>query len=121
MEEGNIKKDSEARVDQFPWGEVRWYVSGEQGNSAEMSLGKYILKTGATQPAHSHPNCEEIFSVLRGRIKHTVAGVDEMVEMGPGDTIVLPPDLPHTAENVGAEDAVAIIAYSSAHREVRDS
>ena len=36
-----------------------------------------------------------------------------------GDTIVVPPDFPHQARNVGDIDAVLLIAFSSADRQVK--
>ncbi len=97
------------------WGELRWYTSAELGNSRTMTTGVVHLKPGQANPRHFHPNCDEILHVLSGRIRHTMNEVS--VEMGPGDTISIPQGVVHNATNIGTEDAVLTISFSSAYRE----
>ena len=40
------------------------------------------------------------------------------VKMSAGDTITIPMGIAHNARNIGTEDAVMIISFSSAHRKV---
>lgn len=99
------------------WGSLTWYAGAEIGNSEELTVGKCVLKPGCRNPGHHHPNCSEALTVMRGRIRHT--GPDgAMVEMGVGDTVTVPVDVPHHAENIGEEDAELFICFSSAHRKV---
>jgi quercetin dioxygenase-like cupin family protein len=99
------------------WGTLIWYASGKQGNSRHMTLGICVIRPGKNNPRHSHPNCVEILRVARGRIRHTVEGGE--VEMNEGDVITIPTGFPHQARNIGAEDAVLEIAFSSADRQVQ--
>ncbi len=119
MADYKLLRKPDAVVESYPWGELHWFASGKLGNSEHMTLGKCILRPGCSNRAHHHPNCEEILHVLSGTIKHYVAGVEEAVEMGPGDTIVIPPLVQHNAENTGAREAELVIVFSSPERQTR--
>jgi quercetin dioxygenase-like cupin family protein len=106
---------TEAITQTFDWGYLNWFVNAQIGNSSEMTLGKCTIKPGQENPRHYHPNCEEILQVISGTIAHTMG--DDVFEMGPGDTIVIPPNIMHNARNVGSQDAVMTIAFSSADRQ----
>ncbi len=100
------------------WGKLTWWASSELGNSADMTVGRCVIKPGESNPRHSHPNCYEVLVVERGRIAHLIEDGKE-VEMEPGDVISVPRDLPHQARNIGNEDAVLFIVFSSGDRETR--
>ena len=117
MREAKVLRAGETEAADFDWGKLFWYASGKLGNSKHMTIGKCVIGPGAENPGHHHPNCEEVLHVLSGRIAHYMGGSDP-VEMGPGDTITLPANLSHRAENIGEEDAVLMIAFSSADRQV---
>jgi quercetin dioxygenase-like cupin family protein len=114
---GPIIMANDAIVEHFDWGRLVWFASGSIGNSDAMTLGRCIMKPGHENPRHTHPNCEELLQVISGRILHTLA--DESFEMGPGDTIAIPQDVVHNARNIGAEDAVLTIVFSSAMRQTQ--
>ena len=91
--------------------------AGLSCNSDRLTTGICVIKPGQCNPNHQHPNCEEALHVLAGRIAHALPGGGE-VEMGPGDTITLPPNASHSARNIGDGDAVLFICFSSADRKV---
>lgn len=97
------------------WGRLEWMVSGALGNSETMTVGRCHIAPGEANPRHYHPNCDEVLHVLRGTIEHTVD--DELISMGPGDTISIPTGAWHNARNVGTDDAVFVITFSSADRQ----
>ena len=99
----------------FPWGQLTWFANRALGNSEELTLGRCILKPGQGNPRHYHPNCSEILTVLKGRIRHTLSDESE-TEMNEGDTVSIPPNLWHQATNLGDTEAVLLIAFSSADR-----
>ena len=101
-----------------PWGQLTWFASGKQGNSKTMTVGRCVIHPGQANPLHSHPNCEEVLHVLAGRISHTLDGSHE-VEMGPGDTICVPPHMVHHARNIGSQNAVLAICFSSPDRQTK--
>lgn len=98
------------------WGELTWFASRELGNCNTMTTGRCLLRPGASNPRHLHPNCSELLTVISGRIRHTL-GPNETVEMGPDDTVCIPPKVWHNATNIGDTDAVLFIAFDSADRE----
>ena len=110
-----VLKAKESVVEEFDWGKIYWFVSRKLGNSDKMTLGKCIIKPTCENPRHRHPNCEEVLHVLAGKIMHYVE--DKYFEMGTGDTITIPSNLLHSAKNIGTEDAILIIAFSSADRQ----
>src|SRR5687768_14697268 len=99
-------KDSEKMA--FEWGDLTWFANRALGNSDELTLGRCRLKPGQGNPRHYHPNCSEILVVVKGRIRHTVAGGTE-AEMAEGDTVSIPPNTWHCATNIGDEEAVLFI------------
>jgi quercetin dioxygenase-like cupin family protein len=112
-----ILRAADAKTEEFDWGRLDWFASAELGNSGHQTVGCCTLRPGMENPCHSHPNCEEVLHVLRGRISHYMEGAEDE-EMSEGDTITLPAGVPHRARNAGDEDAVLLICYSSADRRI---
>ncbi len=110
-----LLKAANAEKESFDWGELTWNANAKLGNSKLMTLGKCIINVNAENPRHYHPNCEEILYVTQGKLLHTLD--DNSFEMQTGDTIVIPANVWHNARNIGDEDAIMTIVYSSAHRE----
>jgi mannose-6-phosphate isomerase-like protein (cupin superfamily) len=50
--------------------------------------------------------------VLSGRVRIRVDGVDH--DAGPGDTVFIPPGVPHSATNIGEDDARLLEIYAPA-------
>ena len=110
-----IARTQDSDIIDFDWGQLTWFASGPLGNSKEMTVGRCIIKPGCSNPAHTHPNCEEVLTVIEGKISHSI-GPDQAVEMSTGDTISVPQELVHNATNIGDTDAVLFICFSSADR-----
>ena len=100
----------------FEWGELTWFANAALGNTREVTVGRCILNPGMGNPRHYHPNCEETLTVLQGRIRHTGPGGDPL-EMNEGDTVTVPPQIWHRAENLGESPAVLLVVFNSALRE----
>jgi quercetin dioxygenase-like cupin family protein len=111
-----VTRAADRQVIEQTWGRITWYASGPLGNSATMTVGEAVIRPGQENPRHYHPNCDEILHVVRGRILHSMG--TQQVEMTVGDTVSIPTGVPHNARNIGTEDAVLAISFSSAHREV---
>jgi quercetin dioxygenase-like cupin family protein len=97
------------------WGELTWFVSKEQKSSDSLTVGKAVLKPGMASPRHYHPNCDEVLHLLKGRISHAIEG-GRSVEMAEGDTITIPANVRHNAKNIGPDEAVMYLSFSSAER-----
>jgi quercetin dioxygenase-like cupin family protein len=60
------------------------------------------LSPGTLVPYQTHPT-EQLVHMLSGRLRIWIA--DEVHEVGPGDVVLIPPDVPHRGEAVGPENA----------------
>ncbi|MCX7018129.1 MAG: cupin domain-containing protein [bacterium] len=99
------------------WGSLQWLASSGIGNSDHMTLGRVIIKRGYSNPRHSHPGCDEILHLLRGRLQHSLGS--DTVKLDAGDTLVIERGVAHNAVSVGDEDAEMIVAYPTGHRDFR--
>lgn len=77
-------------------------VVGEQA-----MLSRFELGAGCEVPSHSHPS-EQIACVLSGRVRFAVG--DETLEVGAGEVLHLPPNVPHAAHAL--EDSVVIDVFA---------
>jgi quercetin dioxygenase-like cupin family protein len=111
-----VSPSNQAQRQEFAWGDLTWFANRALGNTDEMTVGRCVLKPGACNGRHYHPNCSEILVVVRGRIRHTIAN-DQETELNEGDTVSVPPNIRHCATNVGETDAILFIAFSSADRQ----
>ena len=66
-----------------------------------MTVARIYLKDGFLVPMHSHHN-EQITQVISGVLKFRLGkDGDEAIDVGPGQVIVIPANLPHEARVVG--------------------
>jgi len=74
----------------------RRIVTGER-----MTVARIWFKDGFLVPLHSHVH-EQVTQVMSGRMRFRL-GADraEVVEIGPGEVIVIPSNLPHEALCIG--------------------
>lgn len=118
MQNAKVVRADQCEVVTAPWGSLTWYANAHQGNSESLSVGRCVIHPGCENPRHSHPNCAEVLVVQEGAISHMIEG-GRYVELRAGDTITVPPHLPHQARNVGKSDAVLLVVFSSPSRETR--
>jgi mannose-6-phosphate isomerase-like protein (cupin superfamily) len=71
-----------------------------------------ILAGSAPGPYHLHTTAENVYHVLDGRVGIVIDGVPH--EAGPGDTVFIPPGVPHSASNIGESDARLLEIYAPA-------
>jgi len=99
----------------FSWGELTWFASKGIGNQEDITVGRCLVKPGCENPLHHHPNCSEVLVVAQGTIEHTAAN-GKVAVLRAGDVASIPPNVVHHARNIGTEDAVVWISFSSAAR-----
>ena len=58
----------------------------------QLMIVEVNFEVGGVGSVHTHPHCQNTY-VKSGRFRFTIDG--EPVEVGPGDTIAFPPDIPH--------------------------
>lgn len=82
-------------------------IGRQMVNTGLLTVAMIHLAEGAVVPRHAHHN-EQVATVLSGRLRFAVG--DEEAVVGPGESVVLPPDVPHEVEAL--EDAVVIDVFS---------
>lgn len=105
-----------ADVETLPqsWGQLRWFVSRQLGNSANLTVGEARVLPGHSNPPHWHPNTDEVLHLVQGHLMHRVG--DREYEMKAGDTVVIPEGAVHNARNIGEEEAIMIVSFNSPDR-----
>lgn len=88
----------------------RRYMSG-----VHLTFAQFHLEKGCVVPAHEHES-EQFVNVVRGKLRLRL-GVDgaEMVDVGAGEMLMIPPHLPHSAEAL--EDSIVFDAFSPTRKD----
>ncbi|MBX3414503.1 MAG: cupin domain-containing protein [Pirellulales bacterium] len=79
--------------------EIRELLAYRNSVIRQQSLAEARLAPGAKTQAHYHPQTEEIYYILVGQARMRLG--DEVREVGPGDSIAIPPGEPHQITNIG--------------------
>lgn len=69
-----------------------------------------ILAGSAPGPFHLHNDVENVYFVLHGAV--LIRTADGEREIGPGDAVFFPRGVPHSATNIGPDDARIIEIYA---------
>lgn len=70
-------------------------------SGAHIMVSEMHFADGTVVPHHSHHN-EQVTSVLSGTIRFYLGeNKQEVIEVGPGEVLVIPPHLPHEAHMIG--------------------
>ena len=83
-------------------GIARRYLCGER-----ITVAQFELAAGSRVPEHAHEN-EQISYVLSGTLRFVLAG--KPVDVRAGEVLVIPPNVPHSAEAL--EDSHALDIFS---------
>ena len=105
----------QARSTIYAWGEMFWFGNRDLGNTTGLTMGRMVMKPGASNASHHHPNCEEVLYLLRGRVEHRIG--EETIIQEVGDFVTVPVGVSHQSTNISEEEADLIIAFSSEARE----
>ena len=83
--------------------------AGDLG-SRNLAVTWVEVPPGAEQRAHSHAESEQVYVIVRGRGRMSVAG--DVEEVGEGDLIFIPPATQHGIVNDGSETLLYVAAAS---------
>jgi len=78
-----------------------------------MTVARLVLRQGAVVARHSHVN-EQISTVQRGVLRFEMGEGEEVVMLGAGESLVIPPHMPH---RVVAEEDTEVTDVFSPRRE----
>lgn len=93
----------EVKSDQMTPQITRRFISG-----VNATLARFELKQGAVVPEHKHAN-SQLTWVVKGCLRFTWPG-GAPIDVHAGEVLVIPPDMPHTAEAL--EDSAATDVFS---------
>jgi quercetin dioxygenase-like cupin family protein len=92
-----------------PWDVVNPTFERRLVNGEKVMMAFLHLHRGCKVPRHSHHN-EQLSYVESGRLRFLMGEHEEEVLVGPGQVLVIPGDLPHSAEAL--EDTHGIDVFS---------
>jgi mannose-6-phosphate isomerase-like protein (cupin superfamily) len=107
-----VRRLADAPVEE--WHKLRTHVlmdAGELG-SRNMSVTWIDVPAGIEQELHSHEESEQIYVVVSGGGKMTVAG--DTQDVVTGDLIMVPPATDHSIANDGSSDLCCVSVQSPA-------
>jgi mannose-6-phosphate isomerase-like protein (cupin superfamily) len=81
------------------------------GNANKNMLGYSVFKPGIDTKQKIHTEAEELAYVVSGSGKITVG--EELFPFSKGDSMFIPPGLPHGVRNDGIDDVVMVFFFSS--------
>lgn len=74
-------------------------VTAEQSDGTLLEMDDFWHAPDHEVAAHLHPEMEETWTVVAGSVEFTIG--DEEIFAGPGDVVVAPPGVRHSARNAG--------------------
>ena len=113
-----VTRLADCEKQEFPWGSITWLHNGAVSGSEELTIGEVIIKSGQSNPMHTHANCEEILYLIEGELDHS-CGDEQSYQLMAGDSICIQRGIPHNAMCTSKQDAKMMVAYSSAFREMK--
>ena len=79
---------------EFPNGATYQTIVGDNEGSTPIRVGVQTSPPGYSTGTHSHPYME-VVSVIEGTGEAWIEGQGDSIPIGPGATLVLPPNTPH--------------------------
>jgi mannose-6-phosphate isomerase-like protein (cupin superfamily) len=95
-------------AEHYRWGEVcdGWRLL----DGSDVAVIQERIPPGAGEVRHLHRRARQLFFVLAGQLMFDIG--DEVVGLGPGDAIEVPPLTPHCVRNVSEAEAMFLVVSS---------
>jgi uncharacterized RmlC-like cupin family protein len=88
-------------------------ISQSSAGSSHLSMAYSVVPAGATSTRHSHPFETAVF-VISGRARaYFGLNDEESVDVGEGDFLYIPADLPHSTANIGDTPVQYVLARAA--------
>jgi mannose-6-phosphate isomerase-like protein (cupin superfamily) len=116
-----IIRHEDVEPEKFPGGATYRTLVGDDHGSTPVRCGIQTSPPGYATPNHAHPYVE-IVTVLEGTGEAWTDGEDGITEIGPGTTMVFPPNTAHGFRVTGETPLVTYGVHSSPDRiiEIKD-
>lgn len=102
--------------DELPKEAVRAGVTRSGFRGDDVLLVMNWLQPGMQTNPHSHP-CEQIVYVVQGRMRFVIG--DEIIEVGAGSVIRVPPNVRHYGEPIGSEPVLNLDVFAPFREDYR--
>ena len=109
--------ESDASTKRSDWGTLQFVAGTAINGSKGVSAARVTINAKTANTRHSHPTCEEVLYLVKGKLKHYVGA--EAYDMVAGDCIAIPAGVPHYAINTGDEAADMLVMYSAGERDFK--
>lgn len=96
------------------WGQLHWVGSGALIDNCDQTVGFVTIKPGQCNPAHFHPEDQEVIVIRSGTCRHMCG--DHEVRLNAGDVLFVPEGQPHQAINDGDENCEMLVLYPTGAR-----
>ena len=93
---------------------MTWLMDDSIQPEADMSLAEMTILPSEISELHRHANCTETIHILSGSIRQRIG--DDWIELGEGESCLIPRNTKHQTQNIGKIDARMILAYSEGQR-----
>ena len=94
----------------------RRLVGRESVGATQLEVVLGVVAKGGGALKHSHPGIEQACYVLEGRARVEV-GDDYVDELGPGDTVFFPADVPHVFTTISDTPVKVLVIYAPPYAE----
>lgn len=111
----SLQTFEKAKLQEFPWGWIRWLMNDEVDPKAEMTLGIVHVQANQSNPLHVHPNSAEYLHMLSGSCEHRMGS--QWMTLKAGDTLRIPRGVAHMARTQ-KEPFRALIVYNTGRRQM---
>jgi quercetin dioxygenase-like cupin family protein len=88
-------------------GEHIQYTAVGEDNNGELVAFSWRSVPGGVITEHIHPHQEERFTIIAGEARFTLNGREHIAKAG--QTVVVPPGLPHSEGNIGSVDIEGVV------------
>ena len=104
-----VFRRSEAEVNEGYPGVPRATLLGAEHGSESLWVGHLEIGPGATVTTHIHPDTEEAMVIVEGELEAILG--DEVVTLGPGDTVLAPAGIKHGFVNQSNDKAALLAVF----------
>jgi len=93
---------------------MQWLMEDKISPEAGISLARMTIASGVLSESHFHSNCSETIHVENGLIRQRIG--EDWMTLRTGETCVIPRGTVHQTENIGIDEAILMVCYSSGSR-----
>ena len=104
-----IIRYSDAETGEGYPGVTRAILVDDRNGALSLYIGHLTIAPGGSVTTHIHPDTEEAMVIVEGNLEAILG--DEVVTLGPGDTVLAPAGVKHGFVNRSQSNAVLVAAF----------